>query len=198
MIFTKMTLEDVFVIEPDRREDDRGFFTRAWCRNEFDASGVHFRPVQANLAFTKKRGTLRGLHYQVAPHQEIKLVRCVKGAIFDVIIDLRKESRTHLQWLSVELTSDNGKALLVPEGFAHGYQTLRDGTEVLYQVSQFYHPESERGVRWNDPAFAIKWPKSDNPILSDKDKNWPDYICSISSDPIAKNEFHGQPTFLGA
>jgi dTDP-4-dehydrorhamnose 3,5-epimerase len=131
--------------------------------------------VQANLSLSERRGTLRGLHYQVAPYQEAKLMRCVRGGIYDVIVDLRPESPTYKQWLSVELTADNRKALYIPEGFAHGYQTLADNTEVLYPVSQFYTPGAERGIRWNDPTFAIEWPTTETLILSEKDKCWPDF-----------------------
>ena len=137
---------------------------------------MNTRWVQANLAFSRKKGTLRGLHFQVAPYEEIKLMRCIRGAIFDVILDLRPESPTYKQWLGVELTADNHRMLYVPGGFAHGYQSLVDDTEVFYPVSQFYMPRAEQGVRWNDPAFAIGWPLTKNPILSKKDKSWPDYV----------------------
>jgi len=131
--------------------------------------------VQANLAFSKRRGTLRGLHYQIAPYEEAKLMRCIRGAIYDVIIDLRPESPTYKRWLGVELTADNHKMLYVPKGFAHGYQTLIDNTETFYQASQFYSPESERGLRYDDPALAIEWP-IDVQVISDKDRSWPDYL----------------------
>ncbi len=176
MIFKKTGLEGAFIIEPERIEDTRGFFARAWCKNEFNTHGLNSRLVQCNIAFNKTQGTLRGMHYQATPHEEIKLVRCTKGAIYDVIVDLRPGSPTHVKWIGVELTEQNHKMLYVPEGFAHGYQTLTDNTEVFYQVSQFYSPESERGVRWDDPAFGIKWPETDNLVISEKDKNWPDYL----------------------
>jgi len=128
------------------------------------------------ILLSAKKSTLRGLHYQVDPYQEAKLVRCIKGAIFDAIIDLRPDSPTYKQWISVELTEDNCKTLYVPEDFAHGYLTLRDNTEVFYQVSQFYYPESERGIRWDDPAFGIRWPQTQDLVISEKDKNWPDFL----------------------
>ncbi len=174
MIFTETKLPGVFIIELERREDERGFFARAWCKKEFEAHGLNSNWVQANLAFTKRRGTLRGLHYQVAPDAEAKLVRCIRGAMYDVIVDLRPESPTYKQWLGVELSADNRKMLYIPENFAHGYQILMDNTEAFYQVSQFYAPESEQGVRYNDPAFNIEWPLEVE-IISDKDKSWPDY-----------------------
>ena len=176
MIFRETSLKDAFIIEPERIEDERGFFARAWCKKEFEAHGLNPSLVQINLSFSKKRSTLRGMHYQGVPHQEAKLFRCIRGAIYDVIIDLRPASPTYLKWIGVELTPDNRKMLYVPEGFAHGYQTLVDNTEVLYPVSQFYSPESERGVRWNDPTFGIEWPDRDNVVISQKDKSWPGYL----------------------
>ncbi len=175
MIFRETELKGAFIIELEKLEDARGFFARAWCQKEFEAHGLTARLVQCNLSFNKKRGTLRGMHYQAAPYEEVKLVRCTRGAVYDVIIDLRPESPTYKQWLGVELTADNYKMLYVPEGFAHGYQTLTDDAEVFYQVSQFYTPASERGVRWDDPAFGIEWPETDTRIISDKDESWPDY-----------------------
>ncbi len=176
MIFKEAGIKGAFIIEPERIEDARGFFARAWCKREFAEHGLNPFLVQCNLSFNKSRGTLRGMHYQGAPHQETKLVRCTRGAIYDVIIDLRPESRTCLKWLGVELTQENRKILYVPEGFAHGYQTLTDNTEVFYQVSQFYSSESEGGVRWDDSAFGIKWPETDILVISEKDKNWPGYL----------------------
>jgi dTDP-4-dehydrorhamnose 3,5-epimerase len=175
MIFTETKFVDAFVVELEKHEDERGFFARAWCDREFAAQRLNTQWVQANLAYSKTKGTLRGLHYQAAPYQEAKLMRCIRGAIYDVILDLRPESPTYKQWLGVVLTADNQKALYVPEGFAHGYQTLVDDCEVFYPVSQFYTPGSERGVRWNDPAFAIRWPLTEGLVISDKDQNWPDY-----------------------
>lgn len=174
MIFAETKLPGAFIIEVERLEDERGFFARAWCKKEFEAHSLNSDWAQANLAFSRRGGTLRGLHYQVAPYEEAKLVRCIRGAIYDVIVDLRPESPTYRQWLGVELTADNRKMLYVPEGFAHGYQTLADNTETFYQVSQFYSPESERGLRYDDPAFGIEWP-IDVQVISDKDKSWSDY-----------------------
>ena len=158
MIFIETKLKGAYIIEPERLEDERGFFARTWCEDEFAAHGLNPRLVQCNISFNKKKGALRGMHYQVAPYEEAKLVRCTKGAIYDVIIDLRFNSPTHKQWFAVELTAENRKMLYVPEGFAHGFQTLEDDSEVFYQMSEFYHPECARGVRWNDPAFRIEWP----------------------------------------
>ncbi|MCG7853997.1 MAG: dTDP-4-dehydrorhamnose 3,5-epimerase [Methanosarcinaceae archaeon] len=176
MIFKESHLKGAFVIELEKIEDNRGFFARAWCKREFEAHGLNSRLVQCNLSFNRYRGTIRGMHYQETPYQEAKLVRCTSGAVFDVIIDLRRESPTYLEWIGVELTAENRKMLYVPENFAHGYQTLEENTEVFYQVSQFYSPESERGVRWDDPAIGIEWRVSDNLMISEKDKSRPDYV----------------------
>ena len=174
MIFTETELEGAFVIEPERLEDERGFFGRTWCQREFQAHGLNPRLVQCSISFNKKKGTLRGIHYQVPPYEETKLVRCTMGAIHDVIIDLRTHSRTFKRWVAVELTAQNRRALYIPEGLAHGFQTLEDNTEVFYQMSEFYHPEASRGVRWNDPAFRIVWP-NDIIVISDKDREYPDF-----------------------
>ncbi len=175
MLFHETRLEGAFVIELEKREDTRGFFARGWCQKEFEDHGLVAQVVQANVSYNRKKGTLRGMHYQVAPVEETKLVRCVRGGIYDVIIDLRPESPTYKQWMGVELTAENYKMLYVPENFAHGLQTLEDDTEVIYQVSQFYTPGAERGIRWNDPAFRIEWPQ-DIEVISDKDADWPDYM----------------------
>ncbi len=174
MIFTETRLKDVYIIELEKREDQRGFFARAWCQREFEEHGLVAQVVQTNVSYNIYKGTLRGMHYQIAPHSETKLVRCTQGAIYDVVIDLRPGSPTFKQWFGVELTSQNYRMLYVPEGFAHGFQTLEDHAEVTYQVSQFYTPGAERGVRYNDPAFGIEWPLEIKSI-SDKDKNWPNY-----------------------
>lgn len=174
MIFTETKLKAAFVLEPERREDNRGFFARTFCQKEFQAHGLNPLVVQCNIAYNKKKGTLRGMHFQNPPFQESKLVRCTKGAILDIILDLRPGSPTFKQWVSAELNEDNHKMLYVPEGFAHGYQTLTETTEIIYQVSQFYAPESASGVRHNDPAFAIQWPLEVTAI-SDLDKKWPDF-----------------------
>ena len=174
MIFTETKLKGAYVIEIEKLKDNRGFFARAWCQNEFKAHGLTSRVVQVNVSSNKKKGTLRGMHYQLSPYEETKLIRCTRGAIYDVIIDLRPSSPTYAQWIGVELTEENYKMLYVPENFAHGFQTLEDDTEVTYQVSQFYMPGSESGIRWNDPAFSIDWPIQVQ-VISDKDKSWPDY-----------------------
>lgn len=171
MIFTQTTLKGAFVIEPKRKEDERGFFARTFCQKQFEAHGLNPRLAQCNISFNKNTGTLRGMHYQVAPHEESKLVICIRGAIYDVIIDLRPDSPTYCQWFAVELSAENYKMLYVPECFAHGFQTLEDNTVVLYQISEFYHPEYTRGVRWDDTVFRITWPLS-NPIISIKDKTY--------------------------
>jgi dTDP-4-dehydrorhamnose 3,5-epimerase len=175
MIFTETKLKGAFIIEPEPLEDERGFFARTFDQKEFKAHGLNPWVVQCNISFNKKKGTLRGMHYQIAPYQEAKLVCCTKAAVYDVIIDLRKDSSTFKQWVAVELTAENRHMLYIPEGFAHGFQTLKDDTEVFYQMSEFYHPESAMGVRWNDPAFGIVWP-DDIRVISDKDQQYPDFI----------------------
>ena len=174
MKFTETPLRGAYVIELEPRNDDRGFFARAFCQNELAAHGLENTITQANMSYNFKRGTLRGMHYQMAPHAEVKLVRCIAGAIWDAIIDLRPESPTFSRRWGTELSAENRKMLYVPEGFAHGYQSLTDDSEVLYLVTEFYTPNSERGLRWNDPAFAIEWPIP-APILSPKDAVHPDY-----------------------
>ena len=175
MIFTACKVKDAYLIDLDRKVDDRGFFARSYCRKEFAAYGLHPDLVQCNLSFNTRRGTLRGMHYQARPHEEIKLIRCLSGAIYDVIVDLRPASPTYRQWIGVELDADNRRMLYSPAGFAHGYLTLADNTEVLYQVSAFYSPESERAVRWNDPTFNIEWPMQPE-VISSKDREHPDFI----------------------
>ena len=174
MKFTETKLKGAFVVEIEKLTDDRGFFARSWCRKEFEAHGLTSRVVQANVSFNHSRGTLRGLHYQIAPHQECKLIRCTQGAIYDVIIDLRAESPTYKQWVAVDLTADNYRMLFVPEDFAHGFITLTDNTEITYQVSQFYTPGSEKGIRFDDPTVNIQWPIEVS-VISDKDRGWPDF-----------------------
>ena len=175
MILHETALKDAYVIDIERREDNRGFFARAWCKKEFAAHGLNADMAQYNIGFSKKRGTLRGMHYQGVPYEETKLVRCTMGAIYDVVLDLRSDSPTYKQWIGVELTADNRRMLYIPEGCAHGYQTLADKTEIVYQASQFYAPECARGVRYNDPTFGIQWPITVQ-VISDTDKNWPDYL----------------------
>lgn len=171
MIFTETKLKGAFIIDIEPREDERGFFARSWCEDEFQKHGLNPRLVQCNISFNKKRGTLRGMHYQIAPFAEAKVVRCTMGAIYDVIIDLRSDSPAFKQWVSVELTAENRRAFYIPEGFAHGFQTLMDNTEAFYQMSEFYHPECARGVRWDDPAFEIEWLEKEK-IVSNKDQSF--------------------------
>jgi dTDP-4-dehydrorhamnose 3,5-epimerase len=175
MIFTTTKLVGAYFIEPEKKYDARGFFARVWCQKEFAEHDLTSHLVQINISHNKHWGTLRGMHYQVEPFQESKLVRCTRGAIYDVIIDLRQESPSYRQWLGVKLTADDHKMLYVPEGFAHGFQTLEDDTEVVYQVSAFYAPQSEAGVRYDDPGFGIVWPLEVQ-VISDKDRNWADYV----------------------
>lgn len=175
MIFRETELQGAYIIEPERIEDERGFFARTWCQREFEAHGLNPSLVQASFSFTRKKGTLRGMHFQVAPHEEVKLVRCVRGEIFDVIIDLRPASPTCKRHIDIRLSAENRLSLYIPEGFAHGFQTLADETEVSYQMSEFYHPESARGVRWDDPAFGIVWPQTEVRHISARDRSWPDY-----------------------
>ncbi|MGB9736934.1 MAG: dTDP-4-dehydrorhamnose 3,5-epimerase [Chloroflexus aggregans] len=172
MRFIPTELKDAHIIELEPREDNRGFFARVWSKDEFAEHGLVDRVVQMNLSYNRLAGTLRGMHFQHAPYAETKLVRCIRGAIYDVIIDLRPDSPTYKRWIGVTLTAANRLALYVPEGFAHGFQTLEDDTEVFYQVSQYYTPSAEGGVRFDDPAFSIKWPL---PVteMSEKDKRWP-------------------------
>jgi len=175
MIFTETKLKDAFILDLERREDDRGFFARSWCQKEFADHGLNTRLVQCDISFNAKKGTLRGMHFQAAPFEEAKLVRCTAGAIYDVIVDLRPNSPSFKQWFGTELTFLNRRALYIPEGFAHGFQTLADNSEVFYQMSEFYVAESARGVRWNDPAFAIEWPESERTI-SHRDSQYADFV----------------------
>jgi dTDP-4-dehydrorhamnose 3,5-epimerase len=171
--FTPAGLAGAYVIELDRLEDDRGYFARTFCRDEFAAHGLRSVFPQCNTSFNTRKGTLRGMHYQEKPHEEAKIVRCTRGAIHDVIVDVRRESSTYSKWIAVELTADNARMLYIPEGFAHGFQTLADGSEVFYQMSASFHPESARGLRWNDSALAIRWPLA-SPIVSERDAAYPD------------------------
>lgn len=176
MIFEETKLHGAYIIYPEKLEDKRGFFSRVWCKEEFEQHGLVTNLVQCNISYNKGHSTLRGMHYQDKPYQETKLVRCTAGAILDVIIDIRPESSSYKEWVSVELSAENRTLLYVPEGFAHGYVTLVDDAEIFYQVSEFYTPGVERGIRWNDPLFQIAWPVSDSLVISDKDSAWPDYI----------------------
>lgn len=174
MKFTETRLPGAYVVDLQKMEDERGFFARAFCRNEFEQHGMVSDVVQANMSWNPTRGTLRGMHYQHHPYQETKFIRCTRGAIYDVIIDLRKGTPGFGQWVGIELTADNRSALFVPRDFAHGFITLTDDTEVLYLVSQSYQPGSEGGIRWDDSRFSIDWP-IDPVCISEKDANWPDY-----------------------
>jgi dTDP-4-dehydrorhamnose 3,5-epimerase len=174
MIFHETKLPGAFIIEPRTFQDERGFFSRIWSQSEFEAHGLTARFVETNMSLSVKTGTLRGMHYQAAPHAQTKLVRCTRGSIYDVIIDLRVDSPTFKQWEGVELSAENRLLLYVPHGFAHGFQTFRDDTEVFYQVSADYAPDSARGVRWNDPAFNIIWPEAERTIIA-RDNEYPDF-----------------------
>jgi dTDP-4-dehydrorhamnose 3,5-epimerase len=175
MIFQELKLKGAFLIKFEKIEDERGFFARSWCVREAEKHGLKRNMVQANVSFNKKKGTLRGMHYQKEPFQEVKLVRCVRGRIYDVIIDLRPGSPTFCQWIGLELSQDNDRMLYVPENFAHGFQTLTDNSEVNYLVSEFYTPEAEKGIRFNDPFFDIQWPEIQTRTVSIKDNTWPDF-----------------------
>lgn len=172
MKFLPTPLAGAFVVELVRMEDERGFFARSFCRDEFSALGLNPTITQCNVSWNRRAGTLRGLHYQERPHEEAKLVRCTRGAVWDVVVDLRDGSPTRLRWHAVELSASNRLALYVPEGFAHGFQTLQDDTEVLYQMSESYRPDLARGVRWDDPTLGITWPVSD-PVISERDRTYP-------------------------
>jgi len=175
MIFTETPIKGAYVIDPEPIVDERGFFARTWCRREFEAHALVPGLAQCNISFNHRKGTLRGMHYQVAPHVEAKLMRCTAGAIYDVIVDLRADSKTFRQWFAVELSSDTRRMLYIPDGLAHGFQTLTDGVEVFYQMSEFYAPECARGVRWNDPAFGIRWPL-EVAMISERDRTYPDFV----------------------
>jgi dTDP-4-dehydrorhamnose 3,5-epimerase len=179
MIFTETKLKGAYIIDVKRLEDERGFFGRSYCEREFEEYGLNTNVVQANVSHNKVKGTLRGMHMQVSPYEETKLVRCTRGAIYDVIIDMREDSETYKQWIGVELTADNFRMLYVPEGFAHGFITLEDNTDVTYQVTQFYTPGSEKGIRWNDPSFNIQWP-IEPVVVSEKDQAHPDFEEELS------------------
>lgn len=175
MIFEETPLAGAYVVRLQRVEDERGFFARTFCEREFAAKNLAVRMVQSNTALTRKAGTLRGLHYQAGPHAEAKLVRCIRGAVYDVMADVRPDSPTFRSWFGVELTAENRAMVYVPEGMAHGYLALADDSELFYQVSAFYAPGAELGIRWNDPAFGVRWPEAGEFILSEKDRNWPDF-----------------------
>jgi len=173
MRFTEAGPVGAYVIEPEELADERGFFARVWCARELEDQGLEASLAQASIAYNRRRGTLRGMHYQIPPHQEVKILRCTAGAIFDAIVDVRPDSPTYMQAAYVVLSARNRKMLYVPKGFAHGYQTLEDDTEVFYQMSEFYTPGSEGGIRWDDPTLAIPWPDVEDRIISERDRALP-------------------------
>jgi dTDP-4-dehydrorhamnose 3,5-epimerase len=175
MTFTSIGLPGAFRIDAARHDDERGFFARTWCTREFETHGLNPRVVQTSVSQNRAKGTLRGMHYQAAPHAEAKLVRCTRGSIYDVIVDLRPESSTFKRHFGAVLTAENYTALYVPEGFAHGFLTLEDDSEVLYHISEFYEPAAARGVRWDDPAFGIAWP-GEVAVISERDRTYPDFL----------------------
>ncbi len=177
MIFKETKLKGAYIIELQKLTDERGFFGRSWCKKEFEAHGLNANVVQANVSYSKTKGTIRGMHYQVAPYSETKSIRCFSGSIYDVIIDIRPDSPTYKQWIGVELSAENGLMLFVPEGFAHGFITLEDHSSVNYLVTAYYTPGAEGGIRYNDPAFNIEWP-IDPTVVSEKDRNHPPFQVS--------------------
>lgn len=174
MQFLPTELAGAFVIEPESLTDERGLFARTYCRDEFAAHGLNTSWMQCNVSYNRLKGTLRGMHWQADPHGEVKLVRCTRGAAFDVIVDMRPASPTYRKWVGVELSADSRRAVYIPAGFAHGFQTLTDETELFYQMSAFYHPESARGARWDDPLLAINWPAEERRIIAARDLAFPD------------------------
>lgn len=172
MMFSPSPLNDLLVINREPRTDERGSFARVFCQDELQKAGINFSIVQINQGFSNHKGTLRGLHHQISPKEEGKIFQCLKGKVFDVSVDMRENSPTYMKWFGIELSEDNNTMVYIPKGFSHGYQTLTDNTLVEYFVSEFYSPEFEKGIRYDDPAIGITWP-IDNPILSDKDKSWP-------------------------
>ena len=185
MRFNTTTIPGVWQIEPERHVDQRGFFARTWCEREFADHGLPTHFVQCNVSYNEQRGTLRGMHYQAAPHGEGKLIRCTRGAIYDVALDVRPDSPTFSHWFAVELDEHTRDMLYIPPGVAHGFQALTDAAEVFYQMTEFHHPESARGIRWNDPAFGIEWPL---PVteMSDKDRRLPDYAAGVAVLPTSR------------
>lgn len=181
MKFTPATIGGAWIIDMERHEDERGWFARTWCAEEFAKHGLNPNLPQCSASFNQRRGTLRGMHFQVAPHEEAKLVRCTRGAIFDVAVDLRVLSPSFKQWVGVELTQDNGRAFYIPEGCAHGFQTLEDNTELLYMISAAHSAKHSQGVRWNDPLIAISWPLPECAIINDRDLSFQDFHASQST-----------------
>lgn len=178
MIFTETNLKGAYILEIRKIEDERGFFGRSWCKKEMEDHGLNGNLCQANTSYSRLKGTIRGMHYQVSPYEETKLIRCTRGSIYDVIIDLRPDSETYLKWFGTELNQESYNMLYVPEGFAHGFITLQDNSEVYYNVTQFYIPGAEAGIRYNDPLFNIHWPVTPT-VVSDKDSSHPDYKAKI-------------------
>ncbi len=177
MIFNPTRINNVWVINLEKHQDERGFFARTWCQQEFQKHGLNSRLVQCGVSRSSRLGTLRGMHYQKIPHEEAKLVRCTRGSIYDVAVDLRPSSPTFKKWFSIELSAENGTMVFIGEGCAHGFQTLSDDAEVTYQMSEFHHPECASGVRWNDPAFSIEWPACTQRFMSERDTTYPDFTC---------------------
>jgi dTDP-4-dehydrorhamnose 3,5-epimerase len=180
VIFEELAIAGAFRLKPERHTDERGSFARIWCARELAEHGMDARIAQSSLSMNTQRGTLRGMHYSVAPHPETKIVRCVRGSIYDVLIDLRPGSATFGRWVAETLTAENAAALYIPAGVAHGFQTLRDDSDVLYQMNEFYYPECARGVRWDDPAFGVEWPAADR-ILSERDRSYPDFRPEVGA-----------------
>jgi len=176
IIFKETKLQGAYLLEPEKFEDQRGFFARSFSQAEFADYGLRTQFVEAGISFNLKKHTVRGMHFQAPPHAQAKLVRCTRGAIYDVMIDLRPESPTYKQWFAQTLTAENRLMLYIPENFAHGFETLEDNSELFYQLSAGYHPPSERGVRWNDPAFAIQWPETERIIINERDRTYPDVV----------------------
>jgi len=175
MKFTETKIPGVYVVEIERLEDVRGFFARTWDEKEATERGLEGRMVQCSTGFNREAGTLRGMHFQTSPHAEAKVVRCTRGAIYDVVLDLRPDSPMYTKWITYELTGDNHREMYIPKGCAHGYQTLSDSTEVLYMMSEYFHPDASSGVRYDDPAFNIGWPETATRVISERDRNWPDW-----------------------
>ena len=176
MKFVETEVAGAYLIEPEPHQDERGFFARTWDRDEFAARGLATEIVQCSISRSTRAGTLRGMHFQLSPHEEVKLVRCTSGAIFDVIVDLRRDSASYLRWIGVELAAENARALYIPKGCAHGFQTLTDGAEVFYMMSDPYVPQAAAGVRWDDPAFGIDWPEAAERTINARDTTWPDFL----------------------
>ncbi len=184
MLFTPTEIPDAYLVDLERRVDERGFFARGWCAREFEEHGISGDAVQMNISYNKYKHTLRGFHYQVRPHQEQKLLRCIRGAIYDVLLDLRPNSPSFMKHIAVGLSAENQQMLVVPKGCANAFLTLKDETEVTYLVSEFYSPDSERGVRWDDPSFGVQWP-IEPAVISEKDANWQDFTVQRANEKLA-------------